>query len=300
MDRIKLGNLCKSSPGLINEYPDTIIDYIDISSVDNENKSISGYQTMKFSESPSRARKAVKKGNILVSTVRPNLNAVAILEDDTPNVSVASTGFCILDCKENVDIRFIFYFCRSKSFIDTLISKATGASYPAVSDKIVRSVLIPSYSFDEQRMIGEVLDKLSVVIASRKQELTELDNLIKARFVEMFGNPENNNKNWSVYKLGEICSVGSSKRILHNELSSEGVPFWRISDLISKIDTGANDSGLFIPESKYEDLKTQKLVPAEGDILVTSRGTLGRCYIVSADDRFYFQDGMITIINIIN
>lgn len=187
MEKIKLGDLCTPSQGQIKEKPDVIIDYIDISSVDNETKKVTGYQTMTFSESPSRARKAVKKGSILVSTVRPNLNAVAILEKDTPNLSIASTGFCILDCKEDTDERFVFNYCKSKVFIDDMVSQATGASYPAVSDKIVRSVLVPAYSYEEQKHIGEVLDKISDVIEKRRAELRDLDNLIKARFVEMFG-----------------------------------------------------------------------------------------------------------------
>ena len=110
----------------------------------------------------------------------------------------------------------------------------------------------------------------------------------------MFGDPEYNDKSWPIRTLGELCSVGSSKRIYQNEQSTEGIPFWRISDLVSKIDTGIVNSELFIPEEKYAELKQAELVPNAGDILVTSRGTLGRCYIIKEDDHFYFQDGMIS------
>ena len=164
MDKIKLGDLCNQSKGQLKELPETVIDYIDISSVDNESKTITGYQTMTFAEAPSRARKTVKKGNILVSTVRPNLNAVAMMEENTPNASVASTGFCILDCKDDTDPRFVFNFCKSKAFINDMVSQATGASYPAVSDKIVRSALVPAYSFEKQKEIGVILDRVSLVI----------------------------------------------------------------------------------------------------------------------------------------
>ena len=188
MEKIKLDDLCVPSARQIKEDPDKLIDYIDIASVDNENKKVTGFQTMSFGEAPSRARKAVKKGSILVSTVRPNLNAVAILEDDTPNVSVASTGFCILNCKDNVDNRFVFNFCKSKAFIEDMVSQATGASYPAVSDNIVRSALVPNYPYEEQCHISEILDRVSSAIEKRKVELAILDDLIKARFVEMFAN----------------------------------------------------------------------------------------------------------------
>ena len=183
MSKIKLGDLCVPKKGQIKEEVDVIIDYIDIASVDNESKKVTGFQTMSFGEAPSRARKAVEKGDILISTVRPNLNAVAILEDDTPNISVASTGFCILKCKDNVDNRFVFNFCKSKAFIKDMVSQATGASYPAVNDDIVRSALIPNYSYEEQCHISEILDRVSFTIEKRKVELRALDELIKARFV---------------------------------------------------------------------------------------------------------------------
>ena len=184
MKKIKLGDLCVPSAGQLKKDSDELIDYIDISSVDNETKKVTGYQTLLFEEAPSRARKTVKKGSILVSTVRPNLNAVAMLEEDTPNISVASTGFCVLDSKENVDNRFILNFCKSKTFINAMVAQATGASYPAVSDKIVRAALVPDYTYEEQCNISEVLYKVSNVIEKRKAELCSLDDLIKARFVK--------------------------------------------------------------------------------------------------------------------
>lgn len=116
----------------------------------------------------------------------------------------------------------------------------------------------------------------------------------QSRFIELFGDPEQNTKQWPVHPLGELCSVGSSKRIYQNEQSPAGIPFWRISDLVSKMDTGTADGDLFIPMEKYSELKQAGLVPSAGDILVTSRGTLGRCYIIKAEDCFYFQDGMIS------
>lgn len=154
------------------------------------------------------------------------------------------------------------------------------------------SVTVPP--LNEQRKIVMVLDKVSDLLAKRHQQLDKLDELVKSRFIEMFGEPENNNKAWPVKSLDKLCTVGSSKRIYQSEQSSEGVPFWRISDLVSKIDTGTVDSALFISKIKYAELKRAGLVPVTGDILVTSRGTLGRCYIIQDEDCFYFQDGMIS------
>ena len=110
----------------------------------------------------------------------------------------------------------------------------------------------------------------------------------------MFGDPEYNTKKFPVRKLGSLCRVGSSKRIYQDDLTTDGVPFLRISDLNDRIDGKRNFSNIFIPEEVYAKLKNEGLVPVADDILVTARGTLGRCYIVKESDRFYFQDGMIT------
>ena len=110
----------------------------------------------------------------------------------------------------------------------------------------------------------------------------------------MFGDTQYNDKRWPIKELNELCSIGSSKRIYQEEQTIEEGPFWRISDSVAKIDTINVDISLFIPESRFDELKAQSLVPEPDDILVTSRGTLGRCYIITPDDRFYFQDGMIS------
>lgn len=94
--------------------------------------------------------------------------------------------------------------------------------------------------------------------------------------------------------MEKLCEVGSSKRIYQNEQSMTGIPFLRISDLVNRMDTDSKECDLYIPEERFEELKEQGLVPVEGDILLTARGTLGRCYIVQEADQFYFQDGMIT------
>ena len=234
MKKIKLGELCKPSAGQIKEDSDKLIDYIDISSVDNETKKVTGYQTIAFRDAPSRARKMVKRGSILVSTVRPNLNAVAMLEDDTPNITIASTGFCILDCKENANNRFIFNFCKSRAFIDDMISQATGASYPAVSDKIVRSALVPDYSYEEQCKISEVLDRLSAVIDNRKAELSALDELIRARFVEMFGTPYENEKGFPLLTVDDVIEFTGGaqpdKKYFEYESTEENIRLIQIRD----------------------------------------------------------------------
>ena len=192
--------------------------------------------------------------------------------------------------------RYVFYslFANYKRGGTRAFGNKTTGLHNLKTDDYVSRYEIAETDREKQVLISEKLDKLYGIIQARKQELQKLDELIKARFVELFGDPEFNTFGWDTEELGTLCDVGSSKRIYQNEQSQEGVPFWRISDLISKMDTGVADSGLFIPEERYVELKNAGLVPTTGDILVTSRGTLGRCYIIKDEDKFYFQDGMIS------
>ena len=297
MVKIKLGDLCVPSAGQIKEDAEELIDYFDISSVDNETKKVTGFQTMSFGESPSRARKAVKKGSILVSTVRPNLNAVALLEEDTPNISVASTGFCILNCKENVDNRFVFSFCKSKPFIDAMVSQATGASYPAVSDKIVRAALVPKYTYEEQCNISETLDKVSNVIDSRKAELSALDDLIKARFIELFGDPATPGEKFKTSKLGEVADVKSSHRVFTTEFVDEGVPFYRGTEIGALASGQQPEDSYRISMEHYLKIASDDSKPMRGDLLLPSICNKGQVWMVDTDEPFYYKDGRVLCIS---
>ena len=161
-------------------------------------------------------------------------------------------------------------------------------------DNYVKSVDIPKLSYRKQQHICETLDHVRDVVAYREQQLTKLDKLIKARFVEMFGDFEFNPKKFPIYLLCNLCDVGSSKRIYQEEQSTSGIPFLKISDLVDLIDAGTFSASTFILSDRYERLCSQGLTPKTNDVLITSRGTLGKCYIVKKSDEFYFQDGMIS------
>ena len=235
--------------------------------------------------------KLIYKGTLTVGMGSVQMDIGILSDDAVYSVSPAYHTYRIT----GVDCDYLRY-CLQYRNMDMFTRYMKRGSRQGKSIDLSRWITyeIPVYSAESQTEIVERLDSVQRIIDARQQQLSALDYLIKARFVEMFGDPEHNSKSWPVQPLDSLCSVGSSKRIYQNEQSADGVPFWRISDLVSKMDTGVADSGLFIPEEKYLELRQAGLVPMAGDILVTSRGTLGRCYIVQEEDRFYFQDGMIS------
>ena len=236
----------------------------------------------------SEPTKIAREKDILIS-VRAPIGALNIANCEC----CIGRGLAALTVNEDICAQEYLWHALSGK-VDELNSKGTGSTFKAINKKTLSETEIPLPPIDEQRKIAAILDKVSDLIAKRQQQLDKLDEMIKARFMEIFGDSETNTKNWRVLPMSKICSVGSSKRIYQSEQSSSGVPFWRISDLTSLITTGTVTPELYIPEERYKELKTQGQVTAPGDILITSRGTLGQCYIVKVNDRFYFQDGMIS------
>ena len=289
--RVPIDTYCEKKIPTLQKTYDGFIDYIDISSVDNAEKKIISYQTIDANDAPSRAKQLLKQGDVLVSTVRPNLNAVAVVEEETENLMVGSTGYCVLRCKETMDVRYLFNFCQSQYFVDDMSSQATGASYPAVSNGIVRSSLIPCYSIEEQKEIAEKMDTVSELIALRKQQLAELDELTKARFVELFGDCLTNPKGWKTKYLEDIAEVGSSKRVFVEELQEDGIPFYRGTEVGALAEGKQITPELFITEQHYAELCKATGAPRIGDLLMPSICPDGRIWVVDTDEPFYFKDG---------
>ena len=233
-------------------------------------------------------------GDILISRLpEPVGRACIIPQKKERMITAVDCTICRVD-ESIVSKEYLCYFMRSNAYYTKLLGSVTGTTRKRISKKNLGNIELEIPPKEEQTDVVSQLECLINVINSRNKELQLLDDIIKARFVELFGDPDNNEKKWDIDKMEHLCEVGSSKRIYQNEQSMEGVPFLRISDLVNRIDTGSKDCDLYIPIERFIELKEQGLVPRSGDILLTARGTLGRCYIVQSDDEFYFQDGMIT------
>lgn len=192
--------------------------------------------------------------------------------------------------KKDCLLNFIKYFLVKLD----LSHCVSGATIPHIYFKDYGKDLIPVPSLKIQEKIVSELDKINELIRLKKEQLKDYDNLAQSIFYEMFGDPVENEKGWEVKKLSSLFKVSSSKRIMQEEWTKEGVPFLKVSDIVSLIRYGEVSPSTFISKLKFKKLEEAKMVPTVGDILITSRGTLGLCYIIKTDDKFYFQDGMVT------
>lgn len=182
---------------------------------------------------------------------------------------------------EEINTRWLFY----KLIAMDLGQYATGAAQPglAVSKLEQLSICIPSVS--EQERTAKVFDSIENLIALRKEQLAKLDELVKARFVEMFGDAVSNEKGWPLATLAEIAEIkiGPFGSLLHKEdYKTGGHALINPSHIIGgRI---VIDDNLTIDDAKYAELSAYHLYP--GDIVMGRRGEMGRCAVV-------YQNGLL-------
>ena len=147
--------------------------YVDISQVDNNGVVTVPKDPITFGAAPSRARRLAEPGSTLVSTVRTYLRAIGTVPETSDNL-VFSTGFAVLRSTA-VDEIFFGYACRSNPFVDEVVSRSTGVSYPAINPSELLSIRIPTPDSDEQRRIADFLDdrvaRIDQIIAARERQI---------------------------------------------------------------------------------------------------------------------------------
>lgn len=165
----------------------------------------------------SEPTKIAREKDILIS-VRAPIGALNIANCEC----CIGRGLAALTVNEDICAQEYLWHALSGK-VDELNSKGTGSTFKAINKKTLSETEIPLPPIDEQRKIAAILDKVSDLIAKRQQQLDKLDEMIKARFVEMFGDPQNNEKNWKMRTFKEICTVRQglqipiSKRLTHFE-----------------------------------------------------------------------------------
>ena len=145
-------------------FPNDEFEYVDVSSVNRNSLQIEETQTLLGAKAPSRARRLIKKDDVIFATVRPTLKRVAIVPAELDR-QVCSTGYIVLRPKpETILSSYLFYFLISEKVMFEMKKLQSGASYPAVSDTQVKSLCISYPSLTEQQLIVDKLDSAFVEI----------------------------------------------------------------------------------------------------------------------------------------
>ena len=217
--------------------------------------------------------------NVLYSKLRPNLNKVVLPEKDGFSTSELLP---LRPVSGLLDRNYLATFLRSDSFVTWAVSKTAGAKMPRLGTKDLINAEIPVPNIERQKEISEKFKKLEQLIFLRKQQLEKLDELVKARFVEMFGDPVSNPLHWKKVKLSELADIkiGPFGSLLHKEdYVTGGHPLVNPSHIINgKIIV---DNNLTLTEGKYFELSAYHL--KKNDVVLGRRGEMGRCAVVDEE-----------------
>lgn len=178
-------------------------------------------------------------------------------------------GFKNLICSDAIYNEYLYFFLKSKT--DYLNSLGRGATFKEISKSIVESIEIPLPEVKQQKEIAEKFKKLEQLISLRKQQLAKLDELVKARFFEMFGEISDNSMNWDCFTIGKLIST------IESGWSGNGKQREKHADEIAVLKVSAVTKGYFIPtECKVLDDQhniKKYVYPQKGDILFSRANT---------------------------
>ncbi|MDY4958295.1 MAG: restriction endonuclease subunit S [Dialister sp.] len=293
---VKLGDICNiqsggtPSRGKSEFWEGGCIPWVKIS--DMHGKFLS--QTEEYITDAGLAASSAKmfsRGTILY-TIFATLGETCILNiDATTNQAIA--GISVKhEFAAEIAVEYLYYFLMSIK--EHVMRVGRGVAQNNINLRILRNVNIVLPSLERQNEIVRRLSDVESMLSLRQRQAEKLDELVKARFVEMFGDPVRNTKQFPLVELQDLYDVSSSKRVYQDEMVLDGIPFLRISDIVEKSTNDKCTPQCFISQEMYDQLSQKGLTPNVGDILVTLRGTLGLCYEVKPGEKFYFQDGMIS------
>ena len=188
-------------------------------------------------------------------------------------------GFKNLICSDAIYNEYLYFFLKSKT--EYLNSLGRGATFKEISKSIVENIEIPLPEVNQQKEIAEKFKKLEQLISLRKQELSKLDELVKARFVEMFGDINVNNKKWMTYPLGELCTIvrGGSPRPIEKYLGGS-IPWIKIGDATTGENIYLNSTKEYIIQ---EGVKKSRMIKAGSLIFANCGVSLGFARIITFD-----------------
>ena len=199
--------------------------YIDISSVENGTGKVDFSNKIKGTDAPSRAKRAVKKGDILFSTVRPNLKAYGYVEREDCDCCVASTGFAVISAKSMVLSKYVYYMLYSEPVQTQLSSMMGKGAYPSVNQKDVSQIQIPLPSLSIQEDFVSELDSYQKIIDGARQVVKNYKPSIPI------------SSSWEVIPLRNLCENLDSKRIpiTSSDRETGDVPYYGASGIVDYV-----------------------------------------------------------------
>lgn len=238
----------------------------------------------------------VEKGDVLIALSGATTGKYGIYNFDFPSLLNQRIG--LIKSGESKELNSMYFYYYLNILKVDILRNAGGAAQPNISTTKIADFKIPLPPLETQKRIAAILDDAAALRDKTQQLLTEYDQLAQSIFLEMFGDPVLNPKEWELKKLNDLCGIGSSRRVFVDELVESGIPFYRGKE-IGAMSTGESiNADLFITQDHYNNLADATGVPKIGDLLMPSICPDGRILRVSDNEPFYFKDGRVLWIKV--
>lgn len=225
---VRLGDVCT-----INDQSKDPSDmgkfiYVDISAVDGDTKKINYTNFVSGVDAPSRARRLFKQGDVLLSTVRPNLKAFAYVDREDTTNCIASTGFAVIRCGSSVDSKYLYYLLLQDSLVNQMIGMMGKGAYPSINQTDVSNLRFPLPPLTVQEEIVAEIESYQRIIDGARQVVENYKPTIKI------------DGDWPIEKVGDTCilATGATPSTLDNDNYAGGTVKWLVSgDVHQKVIT---------------------------------------------------------------
>ena len=263
MAKLTVADINQYSGSTINplDNPDEVYELYSVPSFDSQYPEI-----VKGSEIGS-SKITVEDGDVLVCKINPRINRVWVVKHYTDHQLLASSEWIVIR-NSKMDSNYLKWYFASPTFRSLLVSQVAGigGSLTRAQPKQVAKYPVPIVDICEQRRIAAVLDKVSGLIAKRREQLDKLDELVKARFVEMFGDPKQNPMKWPVVSITEVIGgkVSNGFFAKRDAYCDDGnVQVLGVANIVNRMYSSIDD----LPRTNATSMDKEKYGVKYGDML---------------------------------
>lgn len=284
MEKIRLGDVCEILNGFAfksENYSDSGVRVIRITNVQ---KGFIEDNTPAFYPLDSRVldKYMLEEGDLLMS-LTGNVGRVAIIEQEFLPAALNQRVACLRLKTDRISKGYLFYILNSDFFEQQCIQSSKGVAQKNMSTEWLKDYEISLYPKEKQKEITEILDRVRNVIACRNQELRKLDDLVRARFIELFGDVTSNPNRYPVKNFEEISVLITDGEHATPRRTEEGIYLLSARNVLNHA-LQLEDVD-YIDDEEYSRI-ARRVIPQAGDVLISCSGSIGRCCVVPKELRF--------------
>ena len=281
----KLGEVCLINPKSCTLRDDTEVSFIPMTKV-GEHGEFDASEIKNYSE-VKKGFTNFQNGDILFAKITPCMEngKGAITHNMKNGIGFGSTEFHVLrPDTDKITSEWLYYLTTWKAFRKEAERNMTGsAGQKRVPKTFLENYVVNLPDIATQKSENKILRKVDDLIFLRKQQLAKLDELVKARFVEMFGDPSNNPMGWKKQNFEDIALLITDGEHMTPHRTNKGIYLLSARNILNH--TIQLDDVDYIDEEEYGRI-ARRIVPQQGDVLVSCSGSIGRCCVVPSELKF--------------